>query len=382
MKISTNPKKLLLTWLSYCVYLLEYSQCCSYDPNISQSNRSEKNSNFQRACLEGDVKTVLALLKDDEVDPGANNSRGLENACVYGRVEIIRILIVDKRSNPGANKSQGLIMACERGHTEIVRMLINDGRADPSASDSYALQAACRFGHTEIARMLVEDGHVDPSANNSNSLLLACLNGNVETVRMLLQNGRANPGSDKNYCLEKALSTNSTILVKMLLQDSRVTLSPELLGKNLSACLNNLEIKLTSAHYEVIRDKLPESFNSLLVGSCHQSESQLEAIKAQTEYLIKNPVAIDTMLCYINRENFNRLVFEEILRIRSRILSQYLNEKYPEVCQSTKDLFVKSVPIDTSLWQQAKGFKCFCNLRQVHNFMNLPVELITRICLG
>lgn len=169
----------------------------------------------------------------------------------------------------------------------------------------------------------------------------------------------------------------------MLLLDERVYVPLKLFEEHLPVFLSIYEIEFSPEQHEVIRAQLPDDLKSILTGRIHAIKSPLQIIDDQQQYLIDNPVVMDTILCYVNQEDIASPAFIRIARIRSSVLLKYLDQKYPKVCQSTKEHFLQNVPIGVPLSRQIAGFKYFCILRQVHRaiFESLLLELTIKICL-
>jgi hypothetical protein len=112
--------------------------------------------------MDDDIEVVKALLKDERIDPSANENHALEQACMGMSTEIVKLLLEDKRVNP--NDSLAFKIACAYGCLEIVKLLLSDIRVDPTKDGNIAFQtsfSSCRFG---ICSFLLKDRRIDPNA--------------------------------------------------------------------------------------------------------------------------------------------------------------------------------------------------------------------------
>ena len=57
-----------------------------------------------------------------------------------GYLEIVQELLKDNRVDPSANNNDAIQWASGNGHLEVVEELLKDNRVDPSANDNYAIQ--------------------------------------------------------------------------------------------------------------------------------------------------------------------------------------------------------------------------------------------------
>lgn len=337
---------------------------------------------FLQACMKGHSDEIKILLSENPNYSLTKYNKGLRLACQYGHPAVVQMLLEDGRVDPCDNHSNALTDACFYANTEVVGILLQDGRADPRATDSYCLRSACIQGETAIVEMLLRDGRADPAAKHSLGLRKACENGYTEIVRLLLKDGKADPSAENSYCLRVTLKHKYMKIVKMLLLDKRVELPRYLLQKHLGLFLRELEIEFKPWQYEAIFEALPSDLKSLLAAPSPGLQSHTEIVKAREQYLMENPVAIFALLRRADQRSLSSPAFAELLRIRGLVLRRYLDEKYPNVHDPTKDTFIKNVPSDAPLSQQSKAFECFCNLLQVQlgNFMDQPLELMTKLC--
>jgi ankyrin repeat protein len=76
------------------------------------------------------------------------------------------------------------------GHRFVVERLLRDERVDPSAQDNLAIQFAAENGHLAIVERLLADKRVDPSAQDNEVLRRAIANGHDAVVALLKKDKR------------------------------------------------------------------------------------------------------------------------------------------------------------------------------------------------
>ena len=116
-----------------------------------------KQERFEKAVKQNDIETVKELLKDSEVDPGADDNQAIGKASQNGHVEVVRLLLDDVRVDPEANVNYAIGYAALNGHVEVVRLLLDDDRVDPADDNNWAIRYAIKNGHDEVADMLYYD---------------------------------------------------------------------------------------------------------------------------------------------------------------------------------------------------------------------------------
>jgi len=139
---------------------------------VQQLNELEKQ--LLSACEKGNIKEVIQLLHEQDLDPNCGDPENygrtpLYLACKNGHIEIVKLLLSDTRVD--INKANGygqtpLFLACQEGHIDIVELLLKDDRVDINKSTnrgSTPFFIACRKGHTKIVNIF---------RNQSNSFIL------------------------------------------------------------------------------------------------------------------------------------------------------------------------------------------------------------------
>ena len=56
--------------------------------------------------------------------------------------------------------------AVENDYVEVVELLLKDERVNPAAEDDYAIGVAAKNGHEKVVELLLKDKRVDPAAKN------------------------------------------------------------------------------------------------------------------------------------------------------------------------------------------------------------------------
>lgn len=86
------------------------------------------------ACQNGHVNVIRELLKDDRVDPSANQNAALILACRNGRRDAVEELLKDQRVNPQDQEHRALKVATENGHFHVRTLLLAHPKSDSSTN--------------------------------------------------------------------------------------------------------------------------------------------------------------------------------------------------------------------------------------------------------
>ena len=162
-------------------------------------------------------ESIILLLQDGRVDPGAQDNYAIRLASQKGHLEIVRILLQDCRVDPGAAYNYAIRFASKKGHLEIVRLLLQDSRVNPCAECNESIRWASENGHLEIVRLLLQDSRIDPGAQDNYAIKIASLCGYLEIVRLLLQDSRVDPAAKDNYAIKSASAKGHLEIIKLLI---------------------------------------------------------------------------------------------------------------------------------------------------------------------
>lgn len=150
------------------------------------------------AVENGDVKLVRELLRDTQMDPGAND-------------DILELI---------------LLKACDARQAEVVKILLLDPRVDPSANDTECLVHACKYNCAEVVKVLLKDPRVDPRVRNYSCITLASDWHYLETLKLLMTDKRTwfdvNSISDRvktsvYNCVIQLEESNDVLFIELLL---------------------------------------------------------------------------------------------------------------------------------------------------------------------
>jgi len=165
--------------------------------------------------LIGNLVKAILLQKDKRVNPECTEA--ITKASMNGHVEVVRLLLKDNRVDPSANDNGAIIWASTRGHYKVVEMLINDKRVDPSARDNEAFKCASR--HVKVMELFLRDKHMNLSAQDIMYVFkVASKGGHVEVVKLLLKDERVDPSAQDNYAIRWASMEGYTEVVELLKQ--------------------------------------------------------------------------------------------------------------------------------------------------------------------
>lgn len=148
----------------------------------------ELQDEFQRACDEGDVRRVAALLADPRVDP-----------------------------NIPFNGSSLLLTAVKNGNLSIVRLLLDV----PNIKYAYATTYwGIVYGREDILRHLLTREGLNP--NVMSPVFNAVIANHMGILRLLLADPRVDPTSNRCHALRQAVETDNKVMIDALFADVRV----------------------------------------------------------------------------------------------------------------------------------------------------------------
>jgi len=137
-----------------------------------------------------DPDVFKEILKEEGVDPSADDNYAIRWAAQNGHLEVVKLLLKDKRVDPGAVDNAAIQWASRDGHLEIVKLLLEDKRVDPGADDNLAIQWAAEKGHLEVVKILLKDKRVDPGDCDNCAICWAAEKGHLEVVELLKKDPR------------------------------------------------------------------------------------------------------------------------------------------------------------------------------------------------
>ena len=146
------------------------------------------------ACQNGESETVEQLLKDESIDPSAQNNNCLIVACSGGHQQVVQMLLQKNEIDPTAQNNAAIKGACMSGNAYIINMLYCDPRGvdPPLECLSECLVSACFLGHQQIVEKLLQNPMMESLGR---SLLWTCIGGqkNYNILEMLLRDPRCTP---------------------------------------------------------------------------------------------------------------------------------------------------------------------------------------------
>eukprot|EP00981_Chlorochromonas_danica_P007389 scaffold1708_cov156-Ochromonas_danica.AAC.3 len=189
-------------------------------PTATPSQEDEKDRNtkgltaLEISAENGYEEMVKLLLLHPEINVNAQNSVSLNSAlyraCENGHVGVIKALLNDRRVEFGWCPFH---VACSRGNIEAVQALLSDDRLEVNIGDMNgwtALHAACGNGHVEVVKALLSDRCLNINALTKHkwtALFAASRNGHMKVVETLLSDGRVDankPARDGKTALDVA----------------------------------------------------------------------------------------------------------------------------------------------------------------------------------
>jgi hypothetical protein len=119
--------------------------------------------------MNGHLVVVDRLLRDERVDPSADDNCAIGWASSNGHIAVVERLLQDRRIDPSATDNYAVGWAASNGHLAVVERLLQDERVDPSGDDNFAVRCAAENGHLAVVDRLLQDERVDPSADDNYS---------------------------------------------------------------------------------------------------------------------------------------------------------------------------------------------------------------------
>ncbi|MEM3858771.1 MAG: ankyrin repeat domain-containing protein [Candidatus Micrarchaeaceae archaeon] len=221
---------------NYIVILKYLITVKNFDPSI------DNNRALILACEKSNYAIVDFLLKDNRVNPLAQNKKALSICVSNGKLNILELFFsAVKLDTETLNEifiqackehkvnivnamlkfkdldvSRGLYIACNSSDTSLFNILFPI--ADISVYYDVCLVTVSLNGNLDIFNKLIFDKRIIPSENLILDLFInACKQGNYEIAIILLNNFKFNPGDLDQAALYYAVENNKVDIVKLLL---------------------------------------------------------------------------------------------------------------------------------------------------------------------
>jgi hypothetical protein len=185
--------------------------------NNEAVNPGEFSQIFNLAAYAGITSLVDCFLKDERIDPTADDYLVVHAAAVRDHKEIIDLLIKDGR----IIFSELLKHIALSGNVHLTQWVINELEVVPT---NLIFQEIVHFGKTEMLDLFMNDKRIDPSANNDVALINAVKSKNFNAVQMLVQDPRVDPSQNDNEPLQHCLLGETNIL-ELLLKQPKLNLT-------------------------------------------------------------------------------------------------------------------------------------------------------------
>ena len=99
--------------------------------------------------------------------PGMSDIFGIEGLLEYTpAVEVF----LELGHDPSMGASQSVRIAAKRGYIDTLKLLLKDDRVDPTAENNYALKKSAEQDQAESIKLLIQDRRVDPSYSDGSLL--------------------------------------------------------------------------------------------------------------------------------------------------------------------------------------------------------------------
>lgn len=192
------------------------------------------NLAIQIACKYGYIEIVEKLLKDEKVDPTANNQYAVREASKKGHTEVVKLLLENNKVDPSVEYNDAIIQASKNGHEKVVMLLLKDSRIETSAEScfnpiqhlsvrlEYAFILASIYGHRGVVKLFLEDVRINPAAKDNEAIRCASKNGHDKVVKLLIKDVRVNPAAKENEAIRCASEYGYEEIVKLLLNHNKV----------------------------------------------------------------------------------------------------------------------------------------------------------------
>lgn len=142
-------------------------------------------------------------------------------ACKNGYIDVVEALLQYGNINPSINNNQALIEAIKNGNFGVVVLLLGDG-IDPSINDNEAIITAVLKGKSHIITLLMGDKRVDPSARDNQCIITAILNNDKRSVQALMVDSRVDPLVNGGHYIDYAIQHNFYNVIDELIQYENV----------------------------------------------------------------------------------------------------------------------------------------------------------------
>lgn len=104
---------------------------CDFEALLAADRGPQSAFTFHKACRDGRLEDVIALLADSGLDARVNFGHAMMLAAGQGHVHVVQILLADKRVDPRTQAGDAIKWARRLGKLEVVKAFVEDGRADP-----------------------------------------------------------------------------------------------------------------------------------------------------------------------------------------------------------------------------------------------------------
>ncbi len=265
------------------------------------SKPKTKFNNFLIAIKYNDVPTLIHLLNDPEIDPGAQDNRAIINASRHSSIEIVKLLLDDPRVDPSAKDNQVIINAMLRNNIEIIKLLLNDPRVDPSTRDNLFIVNAAKHYNSGIVKLLLNDPRVDPSAQNNEAIINALLHYHIKNVQLLLNDPRVDPSAQNSQAIRRAVAQSDIEMIELLLNDPRV--DPEY--------MRNAKSRQSKVFFN--KRKEIDSYFGLITDTTYYKDKPIDILKfalSNSDYL--TATNINYIFMCLNQDQFNEVMLSDI----------------------------------------------------------------------
>ncbi|KAJ3381927.1 hypothetical protein HDU80_001663 [Chytriomyces hyalinus] len=160
------------------------------DPTINDGAPLRKAASSGNAA----IVTMLLLDARVHPNPISSTTKpAIVEAACRGHEQIVKLLLADPRTDPNLPYWSALELAVRDRRLAIVQILLKDDRVDPAANDSEVLYIACSSWNPdeELVSALIADGRVDPNCRAGALLLTAISLGRPGIVDALMEGARA-----------------------------------------------------------------------------------------------------------------------------------------------------------------------------------------------
>ena len=100
------------------------------------------------------------VLKELMDHPTKYNHGSIRWSARFGNVDLVKMFLKDERVDPSADDNYAIIKSAENGHLDVVEFLLKDERVDPSAKDNFAIRMSAGYRHLDVVELLLKDRRV------------------------------------------------------------------------------------------------------------------------------------------------------------------------------------------------------------------------------